>query len=317
MELGYWLSCEEHDPTTLVDHAVAAERAGFALAIASDHVHPWVPAQGQAPFVWSVLGAVACATERITLATGVSAPLRRVHPVTLAHAASTIAAMSHGRFVLGLGIGERLNEHVTGDAWPRAGVRRRMLEEAIEVLRRLLAGDDVNHEGEFFTVEHARLYTRAAAPPDLWVAVGGPHTARVAGAQADGMIGLEPSGAHVEAFERAGGAGKPVVGQLHLCLADSVDDAVRTVRRWWPHQALPAVLLSELARPEHFASAVADLDDDAIRASVLCCTDSAPVLQAVAAFGGAGFTHVALHQVGPDQDRLFDVAREELLPAFS
>ena len=214
------------------------------------------------------------ATERITLATGVSAPLRRVHPVTLAHAASTIAAMSHGRFVLGLGIGERLNEHVTGDAWPRAGVRRRMLEEAIEVLRRLLAGDDVNHEGEFFTVEHARLYTRAATPPDLWVAVGGPHTARVAGAQADGMIGLEPSGAHVEAFERAGGAGKPVVGQLHLCLADSVDDAVRTVRRWWPQQALPAVLLTEVARPEHFASAVADLDDDAIRASVLCCTDS-------------------------------------------
>ena len=131
------------------------------------------------------------------------------------------------------------------------------------------------------------------------------------------MIGLEPSGAHVEAFERAGGAGKPVVGQLHLCLADSVDDAVRTVRRWWPHQALPAVLLTEIARPEHFASAVADLDDDAIHASVLCCTDIAPVLQAVAAFGGAGFTHVALHQVGPDQDRLFDVAREELLPAFS
>jgi coenzyme F420-dependent glucose-6-phosphate dehydrogenase len=231
MELGYWLSCEEHDPTTLVAHAVAAERAGFGLAIASDHFHPWIPAQGQAPFVWSVLGAIACATDRITLATGVSAPLRRVHPVTLAHAASTIAAMSRGRFVLGLGIGERLNEHITADPWPRPGVRRRMLQEAIVVLRQLLAGDDVDHEGEFFTVEHARLYTRAATPPPLWVAVGGPRTARVAGEQADGMLGLEPTAGLVETFERAGGAGKPVVAQLHVCLADSVDDAVRTARR--------------------------------------------------------------------------------------
>jgi coenzyme F420-dependent glucose-6-phosphate dehydrogenase len=317
MELGYWLSCEEHDPTTLVAHAVAAERAGFGLAIASDHFHPWIPAQGQAPFVWSVLGAIACATDRITLATGVSAPLRRVHPVTLAHAASTIAAMSRGRFVLGLGIGERLNEHVIADAWPRPGVRRRMLQEAIVVLRQLLAGDDVDHEGEFFTVEHARLYTRAATPPPLWVAVGGPRTARVAGEQADGMLGLEPTAGLVETFERAGGAGKPVVAQLHVCLADSVDDAVRTARRWWPQQALPGALLSEVARPEHFASAVAVLDDDAIRQAVICCTDAAPVMQAVSEFAGAGFTHVALHQVGPDQGRLFDFAQKDLLPAFS
>jgi len=316
VQLGYWLSCEEHAPTALVDHAVSAERSGFGFAVASDHFHPWVPAQGQAPFVWSVLGAVALATERMLLATGVSAPLRRVHPVTLAHAASTVAAMSRGRFVLGLGIGERINEHVTGSPWPRPGVRRRMLQEAIEVLRPLLAGEDVDHEGEFFTVEHARVYTRAATPPDLWVAVGGPRTARMAGELADGMIGLQPAAAQIEAFERAGGAGKPVVGQLHVCIAPSIDEAVRTVRRWWPQQALASVLLPELAWPEHFAAAVEDVDDDALRRSVVCCTDAEPLFHAAAAFGGAGFTHLALHQIGPDQERLFAMARDELLPAF-
>jgi coenzyme F420-dependent glucose-6-phosphate dehydrogenase len=317
MELGFWLSCEEHAPRSLVEQAVGAEQAGFGFAMASDHLHPWVPAQGQAPFVWSVLGAAALATRRITLATGVSAPIHRMHPVTLAQAASTVAAMARGRFVLGLGIGERINEHVTGEAWPRPGVRRRMLQEAIEVLRPLLAGDDVDHEGEFFVVEHARIYTRAATPPDLWVAVGGPRTARLAGEHADGMIGLEPDAATVQTFEHAGGAGSAVVGQVHVCIADSVDDAVRTVRRWWPQQALASVLLPELARPEHFAAAVEDLDDDALRHAVVCCTDAAPVLTAIAAFGGAGYTHVALHQVGPEQDRLLDLARAELLPAFS
>jgi G6PDH family F420-dependent oxidoreductase len=234
MQLGYWLSCEEHAPDALVDHAVTAEAAGFGFAMASDHFHPWIPAQGQAPFVWSVLGAIARATERITLATGVSAPIHRLHPVTLAHAASTIAAMSRGRFVLGLGIGERINEQITGERWPRPGVRRYMLQEAVDVLRPLLAGEDVDHDGDHFTVEHARIYTRAAPPPDLWVAAAGPRTARLAGERADGMIGLEPNAAHVEAFARAGGADKPVVGQLHVCLAASLDDAVRTVRRWWP-----------------------------------------------------------------------------------
>ena len=318
MELGYWLSCEEHDPTTLVEYAVAAERAGFALAIASDHVHPWVPAQGQAPFVWSVLGAAACATDRITLATGVSAPVRRVHPVSLAHAASTIAAMSHGRFVLGLGIGERLNEHVTGDAWPRPGVRRRMLEEAIEVLRPLLAGEEVNHEGEFFTVEHTRPLHARHDPPDIWVAVSGRRTTHVAGAEANGMLGLEPSGAHVEAFEHAGGTGKPVVGQLHLCLADSVGEAVRTVRRWWPQQALPTVLLSEIARPGALSrrpSPTWTTTPFARRCSAVptprrCSRPSPHSAVPVSPM-------FALHQVGPDQDRLFDLAREELLPTFS
>ena len=316
MQLGYWLSSEEHGPSALVDHAVSAERAGFALAVASDHFHPWVPAQGQSPFIWSVLGAIAHATESIALATGVSAPIHRIHPVLLAQAASTVAAMAPGRFTLGLGLGERLNEHVTGQAWPRPGIRRRMLGEAIDILRPMLAGEEVNYDGEYYTVEHAQLFTRAASPPRIWVAVGGLRTAQFAGERADGMIGLEPNAANVEAFESAGGAGKPVVAQIHVCIAAAVDDAVDTVTRWWPQQGLPPELFGELSRPSQFAAAVDLVDAKRLQDLIVCCDNAAPIFDAIAAFAGAGYTHVLLHQVGPDQDRLFDLARRELLPAF-
>jgi len=316
VELGYWLSCEEHGPETLVRNAVAAEEAGFGFALASDHLHPWVPAQGQAPFVWAVLGAAAHATSRITLGTGVSSPIHRIHPVLLAQAAATVAAMAPGRFVLGLGEGERINEHVTGKPWPRPGVRRRMIAEAVHIIRPLLAGEDVNHEGEFFTVEHAQLYTRPAARPDIWLAVAGPRTARLAAEQCDGMIGLVPQAAQVQAFEASGSRGKPVVGQLHVCLADTVADAVATTRKWWPHQALPGALLPELSRPQHVAAAVDLLGDSDLRDAVVCCHSPQAVTDAIAAFAGAGFTHLALHQVGPDQQRFLDMAHDELLPAF-
>ena len=316
MRLGYWLSSEEHGPSALVDNAVSAEQAGFGLAVASDHFHPWVPAQGHSPFIWSVLGAIARATDRIALATGVSAPIHRMHPVLLAQAASTVSAMAPGRFTLGLGLGERLNEHVTGQAWPRPGIRRRMLGEAIDILRAMLAGEEVNYDGEYYTVEHAQLFTRAAAPPAIWVAVGGQRMARFAGERADGMIGLQPLAASVEAFESAGGAGKPVVAQIHVCIAPTVDEAVDTVVRWWPQQGLPSALFGELSRPSQFAAAVDLVDADRLRRSVVCCDGPAPILDAIAAFAGAGYTHVLLHQVGPDQDPLFDLARRELLPAF-
>lgn len=317
IRLGYWLSAEEHSPSTLVDQAVSAEQAGFGIAVASDHLHPWVPAQGQASFVWSVLGAAAHATTRIQLATGVSSPIFRIHPVLLAQAASTVAAMAPGRFTLGLGLGERLNEHVTGQGWPRPGVRRRMLLEALDILRPLLAGEDVDYEGEYFTVEHTRLFTRPANPPPIWLAIAGPRTARVAAERCDGMIGVTPKANLVEVFEAAGGRGRPVVGQLHVCLADTVDDAVDTVARCWPQQALPSALLTELSRPTHFQAATEMLTRDRLRSAVVCAEDAGPVLDAIAAFVGAGYTDVVLHQVGPDQERLFELAAKELLPAFA
>src|SRR3954468_636298 len=160
LELGYWLSSEEHGPHALVDHAVHAEEVGFRSAMISDHFHPWVRAQGESPFVWGVLGGIAHATSALRIGTGVTAPIIRMHPAIVAHAAATAAAMLEGRFFLGLGTGERLSEHVVGERWPGATERRAMLEEAVGVIRKLLAGGNVNHVGAYFRVENAELFTR-------------------------------------------------------------------------------------------------------------------------------------------------------------
>src|SRR5688500_7444607 len=179
-ELGYWLAGEEHGPRELVACAVAAEQHGFRSAMVSDHFHPWVRAQGQSPFVWSVIGGIATATG-LRVGTGVTAPIIRLHPAIVAHAAATAASMLDGRFFLGVGTGERLNEHVTGERWPGATERRDMLEEAVTVIRRLLEGGNVNHRGDYYRVENAQLYTRPAQPPPLMLAAGGPASAQQAG----------------------------------------------------------------------------------------------------------------------------------------
>lgn len=313
IEVGYWLSSEEHGARTLVDLAEAAEAHGFAHAMISDHFHPWVPQQGHAPFVWGVLGAIADRTERLHLATGVTALLRRIHPVVVAQAAATAAVLLEGRFALGLGTGERLNEHVVGGAFPRPRQRRRRLEEAIPILRALLAGDEVSHDGRHFTVENAQLYTRPETPPPLWVAASGKRAARLAGSQADGLIGLEPDPTLVSAYQSAGGRG-PVIGQVHVCWAPTVDDATATARRWWPNGAMPASLLTELARPTHFEEVAELVTTDALARSVVCGPDPEAMARAVLRFAAAGFTRVYVHQVGPDQEGFFDHWEREVRP---
>ena len=207
--LGYWLSSEEHPPSALVDLAADAEAAGFGTAMISDHFHPWVRQQGQAPFVWGVLGAIAERTTSLRVGTGVTAPIRRLHPAVVAHAAATAAALMPGRFFLGVGSGERLNEHVVGGAWPPATVRREMLEEAVEIIRALLAGGPVSRRGQFFDVEDAELFSRPVVSPPIMVAAGGRKGATLAGRIGDGLIGVAPAPGVVEAFEAAGGLGKP------------------------------------------------------------------------------------------------------------
>jgi G6PDH family F420-dependent oxidoreductase len=301
IEIGYWLSSEEHGPRALVDHARLAEEAGFRHAMISDHFHPWVPAQGHAPFVWGVLGAIAEATSELHLATGVSAPIARIHPLVLAHAAATASILLDGRFALGIGSGERLNEHVTGEPWPRAAVRRRMLAESIEIIRKLFAGDEVSYDGTFHSVEHATLYSRPATPPPIWVAGSGPRSAQLAGTAGDGLIAVVPASSLVEAFEAAGGSGKPRVGQLHVCWAEDASTVEATVMRWWPQGALPAALLAELARPAEFAHACELVDPAAAVAAIVSGPDPEAHARAVLRFGAAGFTRVYVHQIGPDQ----------------
>jgi coenzyme F420-dependent glucose-6-phosphate dehydrogenase len=316
LELGYWLSSEEHGPRELVDLAVQAEAAGFGHAMISDHLHPWVPTQGNAPFVWSVLGGIATQTSTIRLATGVSAAVHRMHPVILAHAAATAAVMFEDRFELGLGAGERLNEHVTGAHWPRPGVRRNMLQAAIVLMQRLFDGELVNHEGEWFTAEHVQLFSRPATPPRLLVAAGGRRSAQLAGRLADGMLTVEPSASLVENFEAAGGSGKVRAGQLHLCWAESVEEARATALRWWPNGALPPQTLSELAQPTDFAALAELVDEDDIATKVVCTTEPEPVLEAVGRFAAAGFSRVYLHQVGPDQPGFLRFWEGRLRPAL-
>src|SRR5215207_5530625 len=169
-EFGYALSSEEHGPNELVELAGRAEEAGFEFAMVSDHFHPWTDAQGQSPFVWSVIGGIAGATERIRLGTGVTCPTIRIHPAIIAHAAATSAAMMPGRFFLGLGTGENLNEHVVGEGWPAPDERLAMLEESIEVMRLLWSGGEHTHRGDFYDVEQARLYTLPDEPVQIAVA---------------------------------------------------------------------------------------------------------------------------------------------------
>ena len=317
LRLGYWLSSEEHAPRRLVELAVAAERAGFRTAMISDHYHPWVEAQGQAPFVWGVLGAIAQATSELEVGTGVTAPIQRIHPAIVAQAAATATCLMPGRFFLGVGSGERLNEHVTGQHWPSAGVRREMLEEAVGVIRRLFEGDDVNHRGTHFTVEHARLYSLPDEPPPIYLATGGKRSAALAGRIADGLIGVVPSPDHIDAFEANGGTGKPRLAQLHVCVDEDEAAARRTALRYWPQGALKRTSLTELPRPTEFEEIAALVTEDQVAETVVCGTDVERHLEAIAGFATAGYDTVYVHGVGPDQEAFFRFYADEVLPKLA
>ena len=245
-EFGYALSSEEHGPNDLVRNARLAEEAGFTFALVSDHFHPWVDEQGQSPFVWSVIGGIAQATERLRLGTGVTCPTIRIHPAIVAHAAATCAAMMPGRFFLGLGTGENLNEHVLGDKWPAPDERLEMLEEAIEVIHLLWEGGYQTFRGEFYDVEQARLYTLPEQAPPIMVAAAKPLAAELAGRLGDGLVSTSPEASLVEAYRRAGGDG-PRYAQITVCWAQSEDEAKQTARRVWPNAALKGDLGQELA----------------------------------------------------------------------
>ena len=316
LELGYFLSSEEHAPSKLVANAAAAHQAGFRSAMISDHLRAWTPAQGNASFVWGVIGAISQAAPGLEVGTGVSAAVRRIHPVTLAHAAATASLLLGGRFFLGLGTGERLNEQVTGERWPRAGERREALEETLPLLRELLSGRTVNHRGRHVTLERARLDSVPGSVPPILVAASGKRAARLAGELADGMIGVAPDASVVEAFEAAGGSGKPRFAQLKVSWAADREEAVATARHWFPTEGLPPQLLSELATPAELAAAAELVDDDRIARAIVCGPDVGPVVAAVHRLVATGFTRVYLHQVGPDQAGFLGFVRRELVPAL-
>lgn len=314
VRLGYKLSSEERGPQDLVRLAGMAEEHGFSFALISDHFHPWTDRQGQSPFVWSVIGGIAQATRRLELGTAVTCPTVRMHPALVAQAAATCALMMDGRFFLGLGTGENLNEHIVGQGWPETEVRQDRLVEAVQVIRRLWTGDNVSHHGRHFTVENARLYSRPDAPPPLLLAVGGPRTADLAGQVADGMIGTDPSADAIHRFQRAGGAGKPRYAELTVCWARSESVARRTAREVWPTAAMESSLSWELPLPAHFEAVAELVTEDAVSESVICGPDPERYLAGLATYAEAGYDHVCLHQVGPDQAGFMRFFQRELLP---
>jgi G6PDH family F420-dependent oxidoreductase len=316
VQIGYAISSEEHPPLDLVRHAQRAEEAGFPFALISDHFHPWVDTQGQSPFVWSTLGAIAAGTERLQVGTGVTCPILRIHPAIIAQAAATTAAMMPGRFFLGLGTGERLNEHILGDAWPEPAVRLEMLREAVEVIRTLWEGETASHYGEYYTVENARLYTLPDEAPPIMIAARGAEAARVAGELGDGMINSDPQSEPVEAFEASGGKGKPKYGQATVCWAATEAEAVKTAYHYWPNSGLKGPLSTELALPEHFQEAAQMVKEEDVAQSVVCGPDPQRHLEMIKRFADAGYDHVYVHQVGPDQEGFFRFYEREVLAAF-
>jgi coenzyme F420-dependent glucose-6-phosphate dehydrogenase len=314
--IGYALSCEEHRPTDLVQLARRAEECGFEFALISDHFHPWTDRQGQSPFVWSVIGGIAQATEQLELGTGVTCPMIRIHPAVIAHAAATVAAMMPGRFFLGLGTGENLNEHILGDGWPSADVRLEMLEESIEVIRLLWQGGQQSHRGDYYTVEDARLYTLPDEPPPIVVAASKTGAAELAGRTADGFCSTAPDAELIERFSSTGGDGKPRYGQLTVCYAPSEDEGRRTAFEWWPNAAIGGDLGQELPLPTHFEQAAELVTEDDVAEKVVCGPDADLHAEGIEQYADAGFDHVYIHQVGPDQDGFFQFYEREVLPRF-
>jgi G6PDH family F420-dependent oxidoreductase len=317
MKIGYKLSSEEHGPAELVRYAARAEKAGFEFAAISDHFHPWIDRQGQSPFVWAVLGGIAQATQRLNLVTGVTCPTIRIHPAIVAHAAATTELMMPGRFTLGLGSGENLNEHVLGDRWPRLGVRLEMLEEAVDVIRLLWRGGLRSHRGRHYTVENARLYSLPEEPPPIAIAGSGPKSVELAARIGDGYIGLVPNEEITSAFKSSGGEGKPVYAEINVCWAGDDASARRTVYEWWPVTGFKGQLMQELALPSQFQSGAEMIDEERATQTVVCGPDPEAHTDEIRKFADAGYDHIWIHQIGPDQDGFFAFYENEVLPKLS
>lgn len=317
MEIGYTLMCEQAGPVQLVRDAVAAEAAGFDFAVISDHYFPWLEEQGHAPSAWSVLGALAQATDSLPLMTFVTCPTIRYHPAVVAQLAATTALLSGGRFTLGLGAGENLNEHVVGAGWPPVDVRHEMLEEAVRIIAALFTGTDVNLTGKHFDIRSARLFDVPETPPPLGIAVSGAQSCALAGAHADALIAVEPDAELLRAFDAAGGAGKPRYGQLPICYDSDVDAAVARAHEQFRWFGAGWKVNAELPGPAAFDAASRFVRPEDVAAAIPCGPDVDCCVRAAQEWADAGFTHLALLQIGGEaQGEFLTWAEKELLPAL-
>jgi len=314
--IGYTLLGEQAGPRQLVRDAVAAEQAGFDFAVASDHLFPWLTEQGHSPYVWSVLGAVAQATERLPLMTYVTCPTFRYHPVVVAQKAATVQLLSGGRFTLGLGAGENLNEHVVG-AWPSVTERHERLREAITLIRALFRGGPVDHEGTHYRVQGAQLWDLPDRTPPIGVAVSGPRSCALAGESGDVLVAVEPRPDLVRMFDEAGGAGRPRVGQLPVSYDPDRDRAVERAHRNFRWFAGGWKVNAELPGPQAFAGASRHVRPEDVAEQFPCGADVDEFVDKIRPFVDAGFDSIALVQTGGEAQQAFtDWASSTLLPAL-
>jgi G6PDH family F420-dependent oxidoreductase len=317
-KIGYFLSCEEYTPAELVQQAKWAQEAGFESLWISDHFHPWNDEQGQSPFVWSVIGAVSQVCS-LPITTAVTCPTIRVHPAIVAQAAATSAVLTGGQFILGVGSGEALNEHVTGARWPDATVRLDMLEEAVDVLRTLWSGEFVDHHGEYYTVENARLYTLPEQPVPVYVSAFGPKAADVAGRIGDGFITTSPDKEMIDAFRDSGGGGKPVQAGYKVCWGPDDEVCIDTAHRLWGNSGVPGELSQVLPSPRHFEQVTTLVPRESTRDSIAYGADVDRHIEAFKPYAAAGVDVIHISQMGGREpgtsaEGFFEFYRDQVLP---
>jgi G6PDH family F420-dependent oxidoreductase len=319
-EIGIFLSSEEHGPSDLVRMAQLAERAGIEKAWVSDHYHPWVDAQGESPFVWTVIGGIA-ATTSLTVSTAVTCPTVRIHPAVLAQAAATASSMlGEGRFRFGVGSGENLNEHILGLPWPPTDVRLAMLEEAVALMRELWKGEPVTWRGDHYKVDNARIYTRPADGGGSSVPVPvsgfGEKAVKLAARIGDGFVSTSPNKEHVDLYTSSGGSGVKMAG-LKVCWGEDEEACKKLAHQLWPTSGVSGELSQELPMPAHFEQAAANVTPDDVAESIVCGPSAEKHVEQIQKYVDAGFDEVYVSQVGPDQEGFLDFYRREVLPAFA
>jgi G6PDH family F420-dependent oxidoreductase len=314
-DFGYSLSSEELGPRDLVRYARTAEVAGFGAIWISDHYHPWQSSQGESPFVWTVLGAIAATTD-LHMTTAVTCPTFRIHPAVLAQATATLAALAPGRFTFGVGSGEALNEHILGDTWPPVSIRHERVDEALGIIRKLWTGEVVTHVGRYYTVHNARLFSRPADPPLIYVSGFGPEATRLAARVGDGWISTRPDAEALRTYRRDGGTGRSQ-GGLKICWAETATEAARTAYRFWGHERVSGQATSDLPTWQSFEWIAKASSPEQVARELPCGPDPARAAEAIAAYVDAGFDEVYIAQIGPEQEGGIRFLAEDVLPLLS
>lgn len=312
-EYGYFLSSEDHHPHQLLEQARLARDHGLDRLWISDHFHPWLDEQGHSSFVWGTIGAISVAVPGALVTTAVTCPIMRIHPAVIAHAAATASLQLDGRFRLGVGTGENLNEHILGDRWPSADERLDRLHEAIEIMRALWTGEQVSFEGEHFVVDRARLYDHPDEMIEVPVSAFGPKALQLAIEAGDGFVTTSPDAESRARYASAGGRGATQAG-VKVCWGRTEDAAAELVHRLWRNQGVEGELSQELPMPAHFDQASARVTVDHIREQVACGPDPERHVAAIKEYVDAGFDEIYVSQIGPDQAEFFEFFEREVMP---